>query len=68
MLDPRFKYVGTCSCDGTSTKKYQYGSWLIYISAKYFRVKKNGSTVKSKTPLSELETYLSQAIPAIPVR
>lgn len=64
MNDERFKFVGTCNCSGGLSKKYKYGQWMIYIG-KYFKVKKNGITVKSKGNLNELEKYISQAIPAV---
>lgn len=46
-------------------KKFRRGEWLIYISKTKYKVKKNGATIKSLSPLDGLQKYLSQALPQL---
>jgi hypothetical protein len=58
-----FTLTGSCNCNGGYYKKYKRGEWLIYLSATKYKVKKNGITVKSYSPVEGLQEYLSKAVP-----
>lgn len=62
--DERFTYFGTCNCNGGLTRKYKCGAYVVYVGNSSFRVKKNGTTIKQRTHINELEKYLSY-IPAL---
>lgn len=54
-----FKYKGSCNCDGSLTEKWELGEYQLRIKATRFKIKQNGSTIKSWTPIDQLQTVLS---------
>lgn len=53
-----FVYAGSCNCDGSHTEKWKKGEYQLRIKQTRFKIKQNGVTIKSWTPIDQLQTEL----------
>jgi hypothetical protein len=60
-----FEFIGKCNCGGSVNRKFKSKEWLIYLTRKSFKVKCNGITVATYTPVDKIEAYLQKTFPGV---